>query len=89
MIPHEHLGRLSPRERLYSFFESRSLIAAFSSASSAYIRFSFAFSASSSFIRLSSETLTPPYFARQLKYVARLIPSSWSLAKRSAGSVTR
>ncbi len=34
---------------------------------SAYMRFSFAFSASSSFIRFSSETLTPPYFARQLK----------------------
>lgn len=77
MLPHEHLGRLPPRERLYSFFESRSRIAAFSSANSAYIRFSFAFSVSSSFIRFSSETLTPPYFARQLKYVP--------LADRNAG----
>jgi hypothetical protein len=51
----------------HTFLDSKSLIAAFSSASSAYIRFSFAFSASSFFIRFSSETLTPPYFARQLK----------------------
>ena len=64
MILDEHLGRLSLRDRLYSFLESRSRIAAFSSASSAYMRFSFAFSASNSFIRLSSETLTPPYLAR-------------------------
>ena len=63
MFLHEHLGRLSLRERLYSFLDRTSLIAAFSSASSAYMRLSFAFSASSSFIRLSSETLTPPYFA--------------------------
>jgi hypothetical protein len=34
----------------------------------------FAFSTSSPFIRFGSETLTPPYFACQLKYVARLIP---------------
>src|SRR6185312_4847296 len=40
----------------------------------AYIRLSFAFSASKSLIRFSSETLTPPYFDRQLKYVGRLIP---------------
>ena len=49
-------------------------MAAFSSASSAYIRFSFTFSASSSFSRLRSATLVPAYFDRQLKYVARLIP---------------
>ena len=42
-------------------------MAAFSRASSAHIRFSFAFSDSSSFIRLSSETLVPAYFDRQLK----------------------
>ena len=47
-------------------------MAAFSNASSAYIRFSFTFSASSSFSRLSSATLVPAYFDRQLKYVARL-----------------
>ena len=46
----------------------------FSRAKSVYIRLSFAFSASRSFSRMSSETLTPPYFARQLKYVGRLIP---------------
>ena len=31
------------------------------------MRLSLAFSASSSFIRFSSDTETPPYFARQLK----------------------
>ena len=67
VIRHEHLGRLPLRERRYSFRESTSLMAAFSSASSAYMRLSFAFSASSSFIRLSSETVTPEYFDRQLK----------------------
>jgi hypothetical protein len=67
VFPHEHFGRLSLRERLYSFLDNRSLIAAFSSASSAYMRLNFAFSASSPFIRFSSETLTPPYFACQLK----------------------
>ena len=49
-------------------------MAAFSSASSAYIRFSFLFSASSSFSRSNSATLVPAYFDRQLKYVARVIP---------------
>ena len=49
-------------------------MAAFSNASSAYSRFSVAFSASSSFSRLSSARLVPAYFDRQLKYVARLIP---------------
>jgi hypothetical protein len=43
------------------------LIAAFSRARSAYMRLSFAFSASSSLIRFSSFTETPPYFERQLK----------------------
>jgi len=38
------------------------------------IRFNLAFSDSRSFIRLSSEAATPPCFARQLKYVGRLIP---------------
>ena len=56
-------------------------MAAFSSASSAYIRFCVTFSAASSFSRLSSATLVPAYFDRQLKYVARLIPC---LGTRSA-----
>jgi hypothetical protein len=43
------------------------LIAAFSSASSAYIRFSFAFSASNYRSRFSSSTETPAYFDRQWK----------------------
>ena len=49
-------------------------MAAFSSARSAYIRFSFAFSASSSRSRLTSETDAPPYLLRHLKNVALLMP---------------
>jgi hypothetical protein len=48
-------------------------IAAFSSANSAYIRFSFAFSASSSFSRFSSSTEAPVYCDRHWKYVALLM----------------
>ena len=44
-------------------------MAAFSSARSAYIRFSLAFSASSSRNRVTSETLAPPYLLRHLKKV--------------------
>ena len=49
-------------------------MAAFSSARSAYIRFSFAFSASSSRRRFTSETVAPPYLLRHLKNVALLTP---------------
>ena len=49
-------------------------MAVFSSARSAYIRFSLAFSASSSRNRVTSETLAPPYLLRHLKKVARLMP---------------
>ena len=49
-------------------------MAAFSSARSAYIRFSLAFSASSSRNRVMSETLDPPYLLRHLKKVVRLMP---------------
>src|SRR5438034_1030092 len=56
---HDHLCGLALHGRRHSFRESTSLIAAFSSASSAYMRLSFAFSASSSFIRFSSLTDTP------------------------------
>jgi hypothetical protein len=38
------------------------------------LRVPFAFSASISFIRFSSDTDTPPYLPRQLNYVARLMP---------------
>ena len=48
-------------------------MAAFSSARSAYIRFSFAFSASSSRSRFTSDTVAPPYLLRHLKNVALLI----------------
>ena len=48
--------------RPQSFFSIRSRNASASMALSAYIRFSLAFSASSSWIRLSSEASSPPYF---------------------------
>src|SRR5713226_4337163 len=48
MLADQDLGDLSLRERPYSFRFSTSLMAAFSMASSAYIRFNLAFSASSS-----------------------------------------
>src|SRR5690606_1021394 len=48
--------------RPYSFLAIRSFIAALSRASSAYIRLSLAFSASSSFTRRSSDASMPPYF---------------------------
>ena len=64
MLAHQPLDDLPLRERRYSFRWSTSLIAAFSKARSAYIRFSFAFSASSSFSRFNSPTDAPAYFAR-------------------------
>jgi hypothetical protein len=62
MFLHEYLRSLPLRRRPYSFRFNTSLIAVFSNARSAYIRLSFAFSAFKSLSRLSSETLTPPYF---------------------------
>ena len=67
MLRRQHLDGIATRGRRYSVRLSRSLMAAFSRASSAYIRFSFAFSVSSSFRRLSSATFVPAYFDRQLK----------------------
>ena len=49
-------------------------MAAFSSARSAYIRFSLAFSVSSSRSRFTSDTDAPPYLLRHLKNVALLTP---------------
>src|ERR1041385_4898643 len=66
--------RLPLRGRRHNFRLNRSLIAVFSRARSAYIRLSFAFSASSSRSRRNSGTVAPPYFAFHLKYVLRLIP---------------
>ena len=74
VFSHDHLGSLALHGRRYSFRDRTSLIAAFSSARSAYILLSSAFSASSSRIRFSSFIVTPPNFDFQLKYVARLIP---------------
>src|SRR5579862_8720010 len=53
--------RVSLGRRRQSFRLRTSLIAVFSNARSAYIFFSFAFSASSSRNRLSSDTAAPPY----------------------------
>src|SRR6478672_13534879 len=74
MLLHQQLSDLSLHERPYSFRFRTSLMAAFSSARSAYIRFSFAFSTSSSRSRFTSETDAPPYLLRHLKNVALLIP---------------
>src|SRR5688572_19716993 len=71
---HQDLRDLSLRKRPYSFRLSTSLMAAFSSARSAYIRFSFAFSVSSSRSRFTSDTVAPPYLLRHLKKVALLTP---------------
>src|SRR5687767_1776923 len=72
MLPHQHLGDLSLRGRPYSFRFRTSLMAAFSSVRSAYLRFNFAFSASSSRRRFTSDTEAPPYLLRHLKKVALL-----------------
>src|SRR5688572_17675574 len=71
---HQDLSDLSRRKRPYSFRLRTSLMAAFSSARSAYIRFSFAFSASSSRNRFTSDTEAPPYLLRHLKNVPLLTP---------------
>src|SRR5215510_10211775 len=73
MLVHQHRQDFAFRGRRHRFRLRTSLMAAFSSASSAYIRFSLAFSASSSFNRLSSATEAPAYFARHWKYVALLM----------------
>ena len=70
----QHLNRLSFRGRRYHFRAKTSLMAAFSSARSAYIRFSFAFSPSSSRSRFTSDTEAPAYLLRHLKNVVLLIP---------------
>src|SRR5712691_2336115 len=73
VIPHQHGHDLAFRGRRHRFRLRTSLIAAFSRASSAYIRFSFVFSVSSSFSRFSSSTDAPAYLARHWKYVALLM----------------
>ena len=64
VLLHQHNQDLSVRGRRHPFRLKTSLIAAFSSASSAYIRLSFAFSVSSSRGRFSSSTDAPAYFDR-------------------------
>ncbi len=59
-------GQLSSDGWLYNFFSMISLRSSAFNRSSAYIRFRRAFSASNSFMRLSMETLIPPYFERHL-----------------------
>src|SRR5262249_47083194 len=63
----QEFAHLAPRGRRYSFRWRTSLMAAFSSASSAYIRLSLAFSPSSSLMRFSSATVVPAYFDRHRK----------------------
>ena len=57
---HDVPRRLALARLPYSSVAIRSFIGALSSASSAYIRFSLALSASSSFTRLSSDASSPP-----------------------------
>src|SRR5581483_3797019 len=66
--------RLPLRRRRHHFLDSTSLIAVFSRASSAYKRLSLAFSASSSRMRVSSDTVTPEYLLFQAYQVAALMP---------------
>src|SRR5215470_3149005 len=73
VLLHQHRQDFPFRGRRHRFRLRTSLIAAFSSARSAYIRLSLAFSASSSFSRFNSPTDAPAYFARHWKYVALLM----------------
>ncbi len=57
---HEAPYRPTLAHRPYNFFSIRSFIAALSSANSAYVRLSRAFSASNSFTRRSSDASSPP-----------------------------
>ena len=61
MSGEEGCRRRALRGWRYSFRDNTSLMAEFSSARSAYIRFSFAFSASNSLSFFSSETEAPAY----------------------------
>ena len=74
VLSHQHVKRLSFRGRRYSFRARTSLMAAFSSARSAYIRFSRTFSPSSSRSRFTSATDAPAYLLRHLKNVVLLMP---------------
>ena len=65
VVLHQHGQDFSFRGRRHRFRLRTSLIAAFSSGSSAYIRLGFAFSASKSRRRFSSSTEAPAYFTRQ------------------------
>ena len=67
MLRRQDVDHLTTRGGRYSFRPSTSLMAAFSSARSAYIRLSFAFSASSCFSRRISVGNNPSYFFFQLK----------------------
>lgn len=62
--------------RTCSFLAITSLSAVFSSAGSAYIRFSRPSSSANSFKRRTSDASTPPYFDFQLQYVASGVPGS-------------
>ena len=58
---------LSPRSGRHHFFDAMSLSMALSSTASASNFLSLAFSSSSAFSRLASETSRPPYLARTIR----------------------
>src|SRR5438876_11670601 len=62
---HQHEDRLAPPGRAYQFPDATSFSASISSSLFATMRFSFKFSRSSSFKRLTSSAFIPPYCARQ------------------------
>ena len=74
MLLYQHLSQLSLRGRPDNVRCRTSLMAACSSARSAYIRLSLACSASSSRSCRTSDTDAPPYLLRHLKNVALLTP---------------
>lgn len=83
MLSRQDFDHLTTRGGRYSFRPSTSLMAAFPSARSAYIRLSFAFSASRLFMRRRSATVAPAYFDFQLKYAARLKGAVAGVAARA------
>ena len=64
MLPHQHRDRVSPTGRAQKFPFATSLSIEMSSACSATIRFSRAFSCSSVLSRIASSSFNAPYFVR-------------------------
>lgn len=70
----QHLHDAQPGGRLYHFRDRTSLMAAFSSARSAYMRLSRVFSASSSLTRVSSDIVMLAYLRFHQQKMATLMP---------------